>query len=1041
MKKWLLIFFVFVTAKGFGQLLTWSPEFPTESTTPLVITMDAAKGSQGLMGYNPTDVYVHIGVITNKSTSGGDWLHVSSTWGNTDPAYKAAPLSTDKWTFTITGGLRSYFNITDPTETVEKIAILFRNGSGTIAQRNEDGSDMYVPIYTTALAVRFTAPPFQPKYIPEPETITKNIGDAISISAKSNLSSDLKIFLNGTQIQTATGTTTISANPTLITGGNQKVIVQATSGAVTAKDSFNFFVSGSVNIAPLPPGVQPGINYGSSTSATLVLYAPNKGRVAVIGDIPGSNWAEQSMYQMNKTPDGNYWWITLTGLTAGQEYSFQYLVNGTLRIGDPYSEKILDPYNDIYISSATYPGLKPYPTGQSGVVSILQTAAPQYNWDVTGFTRPDKRNLMIYELLVRDFVAAHDWNTLRDTLSYLKKLGINAIEIMPFNEFEGNLSWGYNPDYYLAPDKYYGPASTLKEFIDSCHKNGIAVIMDIALNHSFGMSPLVKLYWDDGSNRPAPDNPWFNTVAKHAFNVGYDMNHESARTKYFVGRVLSYWLEEYKIDGFRFDLSKGFTQTQTCDNNGANCNVAAWGNYDQSRIDIWKGYYDTVQNHSAGAYCILEHFAANSEETVLSNYGMLLWGNANYNYNEATMGYSPGWDFSYGIASVRGWSNPYLVTYMESHDEERLMYKNINYGNTSGSYNIKDTATALARMELAAAFFITIPGPKMIWQFGELGYDYPINYCGDGTIDPGCRTDNKPIRWDYFQQPARISLYNTYSHLLHLRQNASFTGTFISNSIQQSLSGAFKWIVLNGNPGKVVVIGNFDVVAQGGSVTFPAAGTWYDYLNGTTITATGGSQFFNLQPGEFHVFTNIQVPLPVTLSQFGASAQKGFNLLEWTSENEENLDHYEMLSSTNGTDFTSIGKVAATGAGMYSWQDKNQYNSDIIYYRLKSVDIDGTAYYSNIVTVRRATISVGLTAFPNPFRGELKLRVSLENPAELKLILTSPDGKILVKESLQLPAGNHQVDIPETGRLSAGVYLLQLEKAGMSKSVKVIKLK
>ena len=58
---------------------------------------------------------------------------------------------------------------------------------------------------------------------------------------------------------------------------------------------------------------------------------------------------------------------------------------------------------------------------------------------------------------------------------------------MPFNEFEGNDSWGYNPDFYFAPDKYYGPKNTLKEFIDSCHSKGIAVIMDIALNHSFGI--------------------------------------------------------------------------------------------------------------------------------------------------------------------------------------------------------------------------------------------------------------------------------------------------------------------------------------------------------------------------------------------------------------------------------------------------------------------------------------------------------------------------------------------------------------------------
>ena len=195
-------------------------------------------------------------------------------------------------------------------------------------------------------------------------------------------------------------------------------------------------------------------------------------------------------------------------------------------------------------------------------------------------------------MLLRDFLAAHDWKTLNDTLNYLKKLGINTIQLMPINEFEGNLSWGYNPDYYFAPDKYYGPKNELKAFVDSCHKKGIAVVMDIALNHSFGLSPMVQLYWDAANSRPAADNPWYNTVAKHAYNVGFDMNHESLATRYFTSRVVEHWLTEYKMDGFRFDLSKGFTQTQTCDNSGNNCDVGAMGNYDASRIAIWKKYYD-----------------------------------------------------------------------------------------------------------------------------------------------------------------------------------------------------------------------------------------------------------------------------------------------------------------------------------------------------------------------------------------------------------------------------------------------------------------
>ncbi|HWC54411.1 MAG TPA: alpha-amylase family glycosyl hydrolase, partial [Chitinophagaceae bacterium] len=636
-----------------------------------------------------------------------DWKYVKFTWGTTNPQAQCSYLGNNKWQYTITGSLRTFFGITTGSETIKKIAILFRSGDGSKVQRNTDASDMYIPVYDNSIAAtRFTDPLFQPTYIPQPEPLTKSSGDNINLTAIANKTSTMKLYMNGSVIQTTPNTTTISANPTITTSGNQVIVAEANDGVSTKTDTLQFYASSGVAIAPLPAGVRDGINYESdNTAVTLVLYAPSKNRVSVIGEFPGSNWTEQTQYQMNRTPDGNYWWLRITGLTAGTEYAFQYLVDGSIKIADPYAEKILDPYNDGTIPSSTYPNLKTYPTGlTTGVVSIVQTGQTAYNWQVTNFNRPDKRNLIIYELLLRDFVGNHDWNTLRDTLNYLKNLGVNAVEIMPFNEFEGNLSWGYNPDFYFAPDKYYGPSNTLKTFIDSCHKKGIAVIMDIALNHSFGLSPLVQLYWDAANNRPAANNPWFNPVAKHPYNVGYDMNHESLATRYFVSRVVEHWLTDYKIDGFRFDLAKGFTQTQTCDNNGNNCDVNAWGAYDASRIAIWKRYYDTLQLKSPGCYAILEHFAANTEETELSNYGMMLWGNMAYNYQQAAMGYNTDWNFEGGIFTNRGWTNPYLVTYMESHDEERMMYKNLQYGNSSGSYNIKDLNTALKRIEMCGAF-------------------------------------------------------------------------------------------------------------------------------------------------------------------------------------------------------------------------------------------------------------------------------------------------------------------------------------------------
>ena len=848
---------------AFTQLLSWTPAFPTETTDPVGITLDASKGNQALMNYaSVNDVYVHTGVITNLSTNPTDWKYVkfNQNFNQPNPALQAVSLGGNKWKFTITGGIRAYYGVTNAAETILKIAILFRNGAGAVVQRNSDGTDMYVPVYGSALAVQFTQPLMQPLFVRQPEPIAKAIGDNLLITGLANRSSAMKIYLNGAVIQTATAATSISANPVLTTAGNQTVVLEANDGISLKSDTFNFFVFGAVTIAPLPVGVRPGINYdANNTSATLVLFAPSKSRVSVIGDLPLSNWTEQAQYQMKKTPDGNYWWITLSGLTQGTEYAYQYLVDGTLKIADPYAEKILDPYNDGTIPATTYPALKPYPTGlTSGIVSVLQTAEPSYSWNSASYTRPDKRNLMIYELLVRDFVAKHDWNTLRDTLNYLKKLGINAIELMPLNEFEGNLSWGYNPNFYFAPDKYYGPKNSLKQFIDSCHNRGIAVLMDIALNHAFGSSPLVQLYADN-NGWPTAANPWFNPdqdpatpgyQGKHPFGVGYDFNHESPATNYMFSRITENWLTQYKIDGFRFDLSKGFTQFYS----GNNVNL--WGQYDASRVAIWKKYYDTLQLKSPGSIAILEHFADNSEEIALSNYGMLLWGNMNYSYAQASMGYSTGWNFEQGIFTARGWTNPNLVTYMESHDEERLMYKNENYGNSAGAYNIKDINTGLARMELCNAFFLTIPGPKMIWQFGELGYDFSINTCGDLTVNNNCRTDNKPIKWDYLQNMQRKRLYDINSKLLKLRVHPLYKDAFVSNRITRDMNNGFKSLQVTTDTSNLTVIGNFDVAASTGNVTFQNSGTWYDYLTGATFNATGSSQSITLQPGEYHVYLN-----------------------------------------------------------------------------------------------------------------------------------------------------------------------------------------
>lgn len=859
MKRMLLL--AIATAASFfvnAQLLTWSPPFPKENdpSQTLVITVDATKGNQGLLNYTPaTDVYVHIGVITSKSSSSSDWKYVPFTWGTTNAAANAPAAAINKWQFTITGSLRTFFGITDPTETILKIAVLFRTGNGGKKQANTDNSDMYVPVYGSNLAVRIDQPASQPKYVPVPETQNWIVGTSFLVTANASKSSTMKLYHNGTVIASASNAQTITGNSSVAVQGNQQIVAEANDGTTTKYDTLNIFVSPSSSpVVALPAGVRDGINYeAGDTSVTLVLRAPSKNKATVIGDF--NNWIQNISYLMNKTPDGKFFWLRIHPLTSGTEYAYQYIVDDTVKIADPYAEKILDPSNDQYISATTYPGLKSYPAGQSGIVSVLRTAEPAYNWTVNNFTKPDKRNLVIYELLVRDFVAAHDWKTVTDSLNYLKTLGVNAIEIMPFNEFEGNISWGYNPDFYFAPDKYYGTKNSLKTFIDSCHKKGIAVIMDIVLNHTYGPSPLKLLYYNSANGQPAANNPWYNPVAPHAFGFGDDFNHESADTKYFFGRVLQHWISNYKIDGYRFDFSKGLTQKSSS-------NDATFSAYDASRIANILGYYNAIKAVDANPYLILEHFCDNTEEKELADSGMLVWGNMNYNYNQATMGFSTDWDFSRAIHSVRGWTKPHLVSYMESHDEERIVYKNLVFGNPgSGSYNIRDTATALKRMELGAAFLFTIPGPKMLWQFGELGYHYTINTCENGTIDVNnCRLSPKPIRWDFLNDSRRKSVYNTYSNLINLRYHPWYREAFLSGTIDRSLSGSTKWIKLSsGDSSHLLVVGNFDVASQTAAVTFQTSGTWYDYLNNQTIAATGSSQNITLAPGEFHVYVNRNV--------------------------------------------------------------------------------------------------------------------------------------------------------------------------------------
>ena len=841
MKRLTLLLLSVFAISAFAQVTTIPAIVQKGYTGEVTIIFNPNEGNKGMA--SATQCYAHTGLITSASTADNDWKNVLDDWRGTNAKAKMTKEG-NNWKLVIPN-IYTFYGVSTSTE-IKKLAFVFHDGpGGSLEGKTADGGDIFVELAEKGLAVSISS-------LPE----ISSINDQFTVTGNATTSATLALKMNGVTLKTGTGTSlTFSAK--FSKANNYTFEFTATKDGKTISATTFTCVPNNPTKQNRPSGIVNGIYYDKNNNkkVTLCTYAGSKTapakNVFVVGDF--NNWTISNDYQLKQANDSAYFWIELNNLTPQKEYAMQYVVvradGKVVRISDLYSEKLLHG-DDKWISGYE----SNYPEKGEGYVTVIQTAKPAFQWSsaTLNFKRPNKNNLVIYELWVYDHTPSRNIAGLMERLDYLKDLGVNAVELMPINEFDGNENWGYSPNHYFALDKAYGSPDELKKFIDECHKRGIAVILDMVFNHATGLNPMNKLY---PYGTELSNNPWFNVNAPHSDNVYEDWNHDFAPTKTMLTRALSYWLKEYKVDGFRMDLSHGLCGTK------ANTSVTNIKHY----------YEKGVKAVSSDAYMILEHWGGNmgSERPQLVNAGMMCWENTTNAYFQTAMGWLKDGD-DFGAANKDNY-----VSYCESHDEERAFFKAKQWGNGDLQTN---EASRAARIPLNMAFLTLLNGPKMFYHFAELGFDNSkwqnaegkwgkneYNITSELGTDYDCKMQAKmrPESW-LTKGHCRMAAFRKVGQIIQLRTRL-MPDVFAGNPTSSNLGSgkALRTIQWGSN---VFVAGNFGVSGNQ-TVTLPS-GTWYNYFEQKKQTSSS----VTLTPGQVLIFTGKQLTLPTIPDSYNFSA-------------------------------------------------------------------------------------------------------------------------------------------------------------------------
>ena len=591
---------------------------------------------------------------------------------------------------------------------------------------------------------------------------------------------------------------------------------------------------------PKPDNIVMGPNWINGTMY-LAIYAPYQPVVQVIITEPGVTGLASDAIVLKKDPNAEYIWWTELSLPIGT-YDYEYLLVDGSRLADPLARRIVDGKTRIEI-------------GPGGV-----STADDYDWQSTNYSRPGLENMVIYELHIDDFAAEGSgmgtFQDLENKLDYLHSIGVNAIELMPVYANNWSHSWGYDPIHHLALKELYGTPFDFKRLVDQAHLRGIAVLLDQVWNHIGSSGPLWRIQPDYGLN------PYIKVWTETNLNEEQeswgqqDLDHFNPKTVEYVNQVNKIFVDEYRIDGFRFDAGR----------------YIGW-NFNQPELGLL-AWTSELYEHDPSVIQTVEYLP--SDPWLIDNTNIhSSWHDSFHDRtkNDVHNQYVSTLDIMRQMVQLHeysSWDTPYshftqAVKYMISHDEQSVIQEMVEFA----GYSLSE---ARERDRFYATVLFTSMGIPMLWQGQEFGFKSGwLDENGNGNWDEE-KLDYRPIDWSLLDTDAGQEHLEHYKKLIALRKtNPAFSkGTFydIYRYTQENvIVYGYKDERPEGNDDQVVVIANFSGNNETiTNVPFLSSGQWYNALDSENdlYTADGNYGQYFIQSKHAVVYTNNEYQLDVT---------------------------------------------------------------------------------------------------------------------------------------------------------------------------------